>query len=195
MPYNADIYHRHSLRLCKYDYSQAGAYFVTVCTHNKECLFGEIQDGVISLNDAGKIVHSVWDKLPISFPGIIPDEFIVMPNHCHGILLFAGAERALPRLNGLPGSSGPAEMPSSKTTRKGAASSAPTLGDVVRTFKSKSAVNVNRFLNRSARPLWQRNYYEHIVRSEDELNIIRDYISQNAARWAVDDENPVKQTV
>jgi REP element-mobilizing transposase RayT len=98
------------------------------------------------------------------------DAFVVMPNHVHGIAVFVGAGLALPEENG-------------------AASSAPTLGDVVRAFKSLSAIHVNRLLRRSG-PLWQRNYYEHVIRNERELDKIREYIATNPLRWALDRENP-----
>jgi putative transposase len=164
------VHDRRSLRLDGYDYAQAGAYFVTVCTQNRMCLFGDIVDGVMRLNDAGRMVRSVWEGLPDRFAGMELDAFVVMPNHVHGIITFVGAGLALPE-------------------EKGAASSAPTLGDVVRAFKSMSAIHINRLLRRSG-PLWQRNYYEHVIRNERELAKIREYIATNPLKWALDRENP-----
>jgi REP element-mobilizing transposase RayT len=83
--------HRRSIRLGGYDYAQAGAYFVTICTHDRACLFGDVVDGVMCLNDAGRMVQSVWDELPVYYPGVETDAFVVMPNHVHGILVFVGA--------------------------------------------------------------------------------------------------------
>ena len=168
--YNPEIHHRRSIRLKDYDYRQAGDYFVTVCTQNRECLFGDVADGEMRLNEAGRMTIKTWIGLADRFPFVELDEFVVMPNHMHGIILIVGAGLALPN--------------------KGAASSAPTLGDVIRTFKSIAAININRLLERTGRPLWQRNYYEHIIRNEDDLNRIREYITNNPTRWAEDEDNP-----
>ncbi len=167
MEYNPDLHHRRSIRLRGYDYSRAGAYFVTVCTQGKRPLLGEIVEGKIVLNEAGRLVGRAWEVLPRRFPHITLDIFVAMPNHVHGIIM-VGAGLALPG---------------------GAASSAPTLGDIVRAFKSTSAVAVNALHLRSGEPLWQRNYYDHIIRNGHELNKIREYISTNPPRWASDPEN------
>lgn len=171
--FNPDLHHRRSVRLRHYNYTNAGAYFVTICVQNRECLFGDVVDDEMRLNDAGKMVQSVWDELPSKYPGVEIDQFIVMPNHVHGIVVLVGAGLALP-------------------SNSGAASSAPTLGlgDVIRTFKSISAIAVNRLLARSGRPLWQRNYYEHIIRNDEDLGDIREYIAHNPAGWIDDDNHP-----
>ena len=174
MTFDPDKHHRRSLRLKGYDYSRAGAYFVTICTHGRECLFGEIMDGEMRLNAAGQAAQAEWVRLPERFQSIELDEFVIMPNHLHGIIL-VGAGLA---------------PPDSGAASRGAASSAPTLGHILRAFKSISAIAVNRLLGRSGRSLWQRNYYEHIVRSENELARIREYIANNPAQWALDRENP-----
>ena len=165
-----DRHDRPSIRLKGYDYAEPGAYFVTVCSRDHACLFGHVVNGEMHLNEAGLIVRSVWDELPDRFPGMESDAFVVMPNHIHGIIAFVGAGLALP-------------------TGKGAASSARTLADVVRAFKSLSAIQVNRRLMRSG-SLWQRNYYEHVARNEQELMAIREYIQANPARWDDDENNP-----
>ena len=85
--FNPQIHHRRSIRLKDYDYSQSGAYFITICTQKRECLFGEIVDGEMRLNDAGQMVQTTWDELPKHYTGIEIDEFVVMPNHFHGIIL------------------------------------------------------------------------------------------------------------
>jgi len=126
------------------------------------------------LNDAGQAAQAEWVRLPERFQSIELDEFVIMPNHLHGIIL-VGAGLA---------------PPDRGAANRGAASSAPTLGDILRAFKSISAIAVNRLLGRSGRSLWQRNYYEHIVRSENELACIREYIANNPAQWALDRENP-----
>ncbi|MDQ2810141.1 MAG: transposase [Chloroflexota bacterium] len=152
-----------SLRLHGYDYTQAGAYFVTSCVYQRKCLFGHIQAGEMVLTAAGQMVQQVWDGLPVRYPSIELDAFIVMPNHVHAILVLAGTDTA---------------------------ANSPLLGTVIRAFKSLSAVQVNRALGRSGIPLWQRNYYEHIVRHDKELDHIRTYILSNAVQWELDEENP-----
>ena len=140
-----EIHHRHSIRLKGYDYSQTGYYFVTICTRNRECVFSDVVDGKMKLSRIGQLVQIAWNDLLERFHNLELDEFAVMPNHVHGIIIIVEAGLALPN--------------------QGAASSAPTkdistrLGDVVRAFKSVSAINVNRFLSRLGVPLWQRNYY------------------------------------
>ena len=203
MTLDTERHHRRRLRLKGHDYAQDGAYYVTICTQNRLCLFGDIVDGKIRLNTAGSAVQVTWNELPRRFANLELDVFVVMPNHIHGIAAFVGAGLALPRDEGVArkgtasstptrgdvdnGVTGGARMLGD--VRKGAASSTPTLGDVIRAFKSLSAIHVNRLLMRSG-PLWQRNYYEHIIRDEDELNRIRDYITNNPMQWELDRENP-----
>jgi len=143
---------------------------VTICTRNREIAFGRVDDGEMRLNDAGRTIRSVWRALPDRFSGLELDAFVVMPNHVHGIATFVGAGLALPGENG-------------------AASSAPTLADVVRAFKFLSAIHVNRLLRRSG-PLWQRGYFDHVVRDDRDLERIREYIATNPLRWALDRDNP-----
>ncbi|HSW64498.1 MAG TPA: transposase [Dissulfurispiraceae bacterium] len=193
------MHHRKTIRLKGYDYSQAGAYFVTICTKDRECLLGNVTGSEMHLNEAGGIVRSVWNGLPDRFPGICLDEFIVMPNHMHGIIVIidVGAGLALPVDAKITVGAGLALHDPMSTVghkqqgvhkQQGAASSAPTtLGDVVRAFKSIAAINVNRLLNLSGRPVWQRNYYEHIVRNEAELDKIRKYIADNPFNWGTDE--------
>jgi putative transposase len=176
MSFDPEMRNRHSIRLWEYDYSQAGSYFVTVCTHGRECLLGEIVDGELAMNGAGLIVRAVLEQLPDRFPVILVDSFVIMPNHVHAIIVVTdtcsvGAGLALPG-------------------KTGAASGAPTLGDVIRTFKSLSAIRVNRLLARIGQPLWQRNYYEHVIRNERTLNAIREYIARNPSQWQEDPDNP-----
>lgn len=165
---------RRSLRLKEYDYTQPGAYFVTMCTQGRELLFGHVIDGIMNLNQVGQ-VQAIGTALPKRFPSVELDHFRVMPNHVHGII----------NLNAcLYGTEGAASRAPTSLPRL------PTLGDVVGAYKSVSTVEVNRLLGRSGRPLWQRNYYEHIVRDQRSLAEIRVYIVDNPARWAFDRENP-----
>ncbi|MDO8281622.1 MAG: transposase [Thermodesulfovibrionia bacterium] len=177
MTYNPDIHHRRSIRLKEYDYSQAGAYFVTICTASRECLFGIIEDAQMKMNDAGKMVQNVWHELPGRFSEIHLDEFIIMPNHIHGIILLVGAPLVGARF--------------SKEDRAGTRP-APTLGDIIGAFKSITTHSYTEGVKqqqwqRYSDKLWQRNYYEHIIRSEPELNKIREYIVNNSLRWETDE--------
>ncbi|KAA0891449.1 transposase [Oryzomonas rubra] len=176
MTFNPDIHHRRSIRLRDYDYTSAGAYFVTICTQGKECLFGRIDGEVMVANDAERLVESVWYSLPERFSGTELDAFVIMPNHVHFIVFLVGATLAPP-------------LTKDGGTSKGAASSTPTLGSVVRAFKSISAIEVNRVLGRQGQPLWQRNYYERVVRDDGELRGFREYIQHNPACWSEDENN------
>jgi len=197
MKYDPDKHHRRSIRLKDYDYSQPGAYFVTICTHQKEFLFGNIFDGQMRLSAVGALVLNVWEGLQQRFPTIELDAFAVMPNHVHCIIVIASVEAGL----ALPDNSHPvgaglalprAQQAAPLQIVQGAASSAPTLGDIIRAFKSISAIQGNRLLLRTGVPLWQRNYYEHIIRDDNSLNRIREYIITNPMRWELDRENPTR---
>jgi len=181
MKYDPDIHHRRSIRLRGYDYSVAGVYFVTVCTQERECLFGEIVAGEMQMNDAGQIVESVWNDLPVRYPGVAVDVYVVMPNHFHGIVVLINEPVGAPLA--APSNQRDGEMD------QGAASGAPTLGTVIRAFKSISAIAVNRITERSGR-LWQRNYYERVIRNEQEWQQAGQYIIDNPQKWDLDRENP-----
>jgi REP element-mobilizing transposase RayT len=186
--YNPEIHHRQSIRLRGFDYSSSGAYFVTLCSEERECLFGGVCDGEMVLNDAGKIIKRTWKTLEIKFPEIIQGEFVIMPNHFHGIICITdtvGALLAAPAFDVQK-----CNNDAAIAENKGAASSAPTLGKIMRIFKSISAIEVNRILDRKGQPLWQRNYYDRIIRDEKELAAISEYIALNPIRWAEDKENP-----
>lgn len=190
MTFNPEIHHRRSIRLKGYDYSQAGAYFVTICTNDKESIFGDVMDKEMRLNECGKITLNCWADLPKHYSQIELDEFIIMPNHVHGIVVFVGAPLAAPGIMAAPGIDvlpGASATKNKAQKKKGAASSAPTLGDVIRTFKSMSAIAVNRVLDRQGVPVWQRNYYEHIIRNENELYKTRAYVADNPLNWETDE--------
>jgi putative transposase len=183
MKFNPDIHHRRSIRLKNFDYALAGAYFVTACTQNRECLFGKIVDGTMVLNDAGKMIQMVWDELPIHYDGVDIDQFIVMPNHIHGILVLVGA--------------GPRACPDTINVKTEQPRVAPTISlpDVMHRFKTFTTTRYRIGVNQSQwspfpGKLWQRNYYEHIIRAEEDLNKIRGYIVNNPAGWDKDEDNP-----
>ncbi len=197
MTYNPDIHHRRSIRLKGYDYSRAGAYFVTICTQNRACLFGEIVNGKMILNDAGWMVNIVWDEMQNNYPGVETDEFIIMPNHIHGIIVLVGAgPRACPDTGprACP-DTGPRACPDNGQPQitgqpQGVA---PTLSlpDVVHRFKTMTTKRYTDGVKKNGwQPfpgkLWQRNYYERIIRDENELNNIRQYIRDNPMNWQND---------
>lgn len=152
---------RRPLRAPAYDYTASGAYFITIVTLDRAYFFGTIADDVFFPTPAGDAVSRVWQDLTSRFPTIEVDHFVVMPNHVHGLLWITDA---------------PAPQQVS-------------LGTIVGAFKSLAAREVNLMLKRTG-SLWQRNYYERVVRSEAELNAIRRYIDENPLRWALDAENP-----
>jgi REP element-mobilizing transposase RayT len=156
------ILNRHSIRLKGYDYTQEGLYFVTICVQNRERIFGKIAEGKMILNDAGKIVEMVWNELPQHYSNIQLDAFVVMPDHIHGIIIIT-------------------EYKSThiESRRHG-------LSEIVRGLKTFSARKINELHNTIGKKLWQRNYYEHIIRTETECLNIANYIKNNPQKWEKD---------
>ena len=188
---------RRRLRLRHYDYSQAGAYAVTICTNGGALLFGRVSDGAMHLNAAGRVVERVWDGLPEHYPHVGLDAFVVMPDHVHGVIVLADV-----RLPGEAGFEINREMPAGidvstgrrvghrPTPTKRKASTRHGLSEVVRGFKSFSAKRVNALRGMTGIAVWQRGFYEHVVRNEDDLNRIREYIVGNPVRWSMKREGP-----
>lgn len=172
-----DQRHRRSVRLKDYDYSQAGAYFITVCAHDRECLFGEIVDGGMRLNDWGRVVQEEWLDTAAHHQGVELDASVVMPNHFHGILVIhEGIARYAPT-SGQFGKMTPGSLPA-----------------IIRSFKSATTKAISELRGTLAAPVWQRSFYEHVIRNETELNKAREYITNNPLKWDLDSENPVKTT-
>ncbi len=206
MSYKPKIHHRRSIRLKGYDYSQAGAYFLTICAQNKKCLFGDIVDGEMRLNDAGMMIQTVWYEIPAHYPGIETDEFVIMPNHVHGIAVIVGAApRGRPDVGSRPGLGGHPDGGQARNFVGAAPRGRPDVGDhpdpgeartlslpdVVHRFKTMTTKRyADGVKNLGWQPfpgkLWQRNYWEHIVRNEFELQTIREYICNNPTRWELD---------
>lgn len=206
MKYDPDIHHRRSIRLREYDYSANGAYFVTICTQGRECLFGDIEEGQIHLNNAGRMVETWWQKLSTKFDTANVDTHIIMPNHFHGIICIVGAPpRGCPPLS-LPCVDQPLILtskpgqPHGDCPYDGSKPDRPhesdhTLGDVMDWFKT---MTTNAYINGVKQSgwtpfpgrLWQRNYYERIIRNDEELAATREYITYNPMKWAQDKENP-----
>jgi len=192
--YDPDRHHRRSIRLPGYDYGQPGAYFVTICTYKRGLLF----DNPVLCG----LAETMWQRIPRWFSHVQLDAWVVMPNHLHGIIVVAGNGRrgeASPTVNpsaaGLPGN----EIGLVSDMITGGASPLParpagalpgSLGAIIGSFKAVAARRINRLRLTPGTPVWQRNYYEHIVRDERALNAIRQYISDNPTRWACDTYNP-----
>jgi len=193
--FNPDIHHRRSIRLKDYDYAQEGAYFVTIVTQERRCLFGEIKDGKLALNDAGRMIQRWYVELVNKFTDIRCDAFVCMPNHTHFIIVNVGADLCV-RPNDMSVSiSGEKGAPVSG--EKGAHAGAPLPG-VVQWFKTMTTNEYLRGVKQFEWPpfpgkLWQRNYFEHIIRNDKSLNHIRQYILENPARWPEDAENPARR--
>ena len=192
MKSNPQIYHRRSVRLKNYDYSTDGAYFITICTQNRESLFGNIGNGCMILNNAGRMIKTVWDDIPQYYPGIGIDVFQIMPNHVHGII-FVGATPC-----GCPiGKPCPDDRPGQ------AQGPAPTkklsLPDVVHRYKTMTTCEYIRNVKQNQwKPfdgkLWQRNYYEHVLRNDESMQKTREYIVNNPLKWEFDEYNPNNAT-
>jgi putative transposase len=172
--------HRRSIRLRSYGYAWRGFYFVTVCAYQRQCLLGEVLDRRMILNESGLIVDEEWRKAPLIRPSVRLDAFVVMPNHFHGILQLSpiisaevvGATCGRPSGDGRQG-------PESKS-----------VGAILAGFKSACTSRFNGLRGTSGVPLWQRNYFERVIRDEEELLRTRQYIENNPAAWAEDEENP-----
>jgi putative transposase len=169
--FDPKIHHRRSIRLKGYDYSQAGIYFVTMVTKGRKNLFGEVLDGEMRLNECGEIIAETWQWLAIQYPYIELGAWIVMPNHFHGILIIDdscwGGSRTAP----------------TGMKRK-------TLGRLIGAFKTVSTKKMNILRHSEGSILWQRDFYDRIIRNQQELELTWRYIESNPARWKTDNDNP-----
>ena len=189
-------HHRRSIRLQGYDYSQAGAYYVTIVTYHRDCLFGEIIDAVMYLNEYGEIIQKWWDEIPIHFPDVELGAFVIMPNHVHGIIYIIAerrgeAQSVSPRDNQ---NNNIQDADRDGTNSQGGETPPlhkPILGQIVAYFKYQSTKTMNRIETEKAiTKFWQRNYYEHIIRDEKDLQNKTDYINANPSLWDEDENNP-----
>ena len=167
---------RRLTRLKSFDYRAAGAYFITICTFGRECLLGQIVHDRPVLSDIGRVVTKAWLAIPAHFFDVSLGDFVVMPNHVHGILVLrdVGAKHA-----------SPLHLPPRGT-------SPGSLAAILQSFKSAASRGVNQQQGTPGRKLWQRGFYDHVIRDDEELNRLRRCIEDNLLRWALDEENPSK---
>jgi REP element-mobilizing transposase RayT len=164
---------RRSIRLQGYDYRSQGLYYLTICTAAKRCLFGEIIDDSMRLNACGQQVEQAWLETSVKRPYVELDAYVVMPNHFHAILFLRSGTETAPDFPG-----------------RGMQRSAGSLSTVIAGFKQAATMAARRTLENNELQVWQRNYYEHIIRTDDSLAQIREYIQNNPLSWALDRENP-----
>ncbi len=170
-------HNRRSIRLQEYDYAQPGGYFVTICTHNHKCLFGEVIDSEMHLNELGEVAAAEWRRTAEIRSEIVLDAFVVMPNHVHAVV-FITDDPPSPSKDALP--------------RALRGTGHRSLSALVAGFKAATTRRANILLRKVVVPFWQRNYYEHIIRNEPDLDRIRQYVTDNPARWSEDGYHPSK---
>ena len=186
-------FQRRSIRLRGYDYAQAGEYYVTICTHQRAHLFGEVAEGIMMPNALGDIAQRCWNAIPEHMPMVTLDEFIVMPNHVHGIIVIAdGPVPVVPDDVVGAGNFPPLRdtVPPPEPSRKMPVMQKGSLGHIMQTFKagvSRSAAKGGSI--ERGTPIWQRGYYEHIIRDTADHDRIAQYIAENPANWGSDDLN------
>jgi putative transposase len=212
-----DKHQRRSIRLKGYDYSQPGAYFVTICAHNNESIFGHVINGNMHLNEFGKIVEKEWLKTFDMRKILKLDIYVIMPNHFHGIIIIADGRGTLKYAHEEKRQRrGTLQCADMETARcrgtlqrahfdisqcEGTQQCAPTgekfgkpvsnsIPTIIRLFKSATTKQINQIRQTTGMELWQHNYYEHIIRNENELNQVREYIINNPLQWQFDKENP-----
>ncbi|MBL0310487.1 MAG: hypothetical protein IPP77_12675 [Bacteroidetes bacterium] len=191
--YNPQIHHRRSIRLKGYDYSQAGLYFITICCTRRgnplRLPFGHIENDEMILNEMGNIAYNEWAKLPERFPNFELDVFQIMPNHMHGIINVRTG--FTPAQNDVRAGFTPAQNngPNGQHNNGQPQGIAPTVGDIIGAYKSlvaNACLEIFKSKNEMMGKLWQRNYYEHIIRNEQSYQTISNYIINNPAKWSED---------
>lgn len=181
-------HHRHSIRLKGYNYAQLGTYFVTLCTYARVCSLGKVAAGQMQLNDWGQVAAECWAALPSHFGQVGLGEWVVMPNHMHSILMIMDCPAPV---NGVGASIGvPIGVQHCCTPTNAHPHVSPgSLGAILRSFKSAVTKRINLLRGTHTPPVWQRNYYERIIRDERGLNAIGQYIRRNPAQWSRDRDN------
>ena len=172
MKYSPEIHHRKSIRLKEFDYSNPLWYYVTICTFDRISILGKVADNKVNLNKFGLIAEKCWKEIPNHFPNSELDYFVIMPNHIHGIIIINCRDKAclvLTEKNRF-GKSLPGSLPT-----------------IIGSFKSAVSKQINELRNNHGKSVWQRNYYEHIIRNEKDLYNIRRYIELNPLKWEIDE--------
>jgi putative transposase len=176
MEYDPKQHHRRSIRLKDYDYTRAGAYFVTILARDRRNMFGEVVDSQVRINTNGNAVAETWQWLATQYPYVELDAWVVMPNHFHGVIIIGdgrgGSRTALTGTDAIFGKRKP-------------------LGRIIGAFKTVSTQRINALNGTPGAIVWQRNYYEHIIRDREDWGRVREYIATNPANWDQDEENPL----
>jgi putative transposase len=168
--YDPKKHHRRSIRLKNYDYTQPEYYFITICTYHRENTLGIIQNGEMECSKFGKIAEVYWQRLPTIFSYMKLDEYVIMPNHIHGIIQIIETSQN-PNITN----------PNSKS-----GSIPHSINAIVQNFQSITTRKINKLENIRGTPFWQRNFYEHVIRNEISLMEIQKYIRNNPLQWEMD---------
>lgn len=193
MKYDPKIHHRRSIRLRGYDYSQNGAYFITICVQDRKPLFGQIVNGEMQLNPFGVIARDEWLKTSEMRKNIEMDEFVIMPNHIHGIIVIDDFDSARTgTLQRAPTSAARAPTENTPATEQFGKPTSNTIPTIIRGYKGAvtkqiNTLQINAGVYNMPERIWQKNYYEHVIRNEASLNKIREYIMSNPRNWIEDD--------
>jgi len=178
MKYNPSIHHRKSIRIKGYDYASEGAYYVTICSHKRECIFGEVVEEEMRLNDTGEIVREEWLRTPVIRREVELDAFIVMPNHLHGIIIIkdhpVGPHRHAAETHRYAPKEPPTEIALVRTHGRASLRRKPnSLGSIIAGFKSAATNRINVLRKTPRSPVWQPKFHDHIIRNEEELYPVR----------------------
>ena len=185
---NESLHHRRSIRIPGYDYSGSGAYFITVVTHQRACVFGRIVDGSLQLSRQGGIAEECWRQIAAHFPSVELGVYVVMPNHVHGIIVLNDRADAS---SARRGTTWRAPTQDGRSLERFGRPRSGSLATIVRQYKSSVTRRIDEAIGGSRR-VWKRNYYEHVIRDDEDWNRIHLYIESNAANWEGDEENPAR---
>jgi putative transposase len=174
--YDKSKMHSRSMRLKDYNYSQEGAYFITICAYNRQHIFGDIINEQMNLNRYGETAFSCWQQIPEHFGNVDLDVFAILPNHIHGIVSISEARHAMPLIDDKLRAFGE-RVPGSIST-------------IIASYKSATTKVIHSLPDSSHRQIWQRGFYDHVIRDDNDLDQIREYIEANHLLWSQDHENP-----
>jgi putative transposase len=182
MAYDAEAHHRSSARLKTFDYTSNAAYFITVCANVRANIFGEIVDGEMQLNDSGRIVWECWNAISEHFPHVELDAFIAMPDHVHGIVLISQPSDKNERGTVVVGATHASPLRPDTALERPNGPKKRSLGSIIGSFKSAASKRINESRGLPGTPIWQRNYWDRVIRDDRELEETRKYILENPAR-------------